>query len=260
MVVGSNASFNINDSCSLYFNSKLLGSPRRSFVIWVDCMGTQCFISRSIDISANVVMKFQTAVAWACSSFDDVCVYPVMDGAYITSESFSSLKKAIGLMMGALFRSFIKTEEQEHRYLVRGAIAYGDVFHGADISKDAFDRKVCDDIGKRSIMLGLPMIQAYQCERCAPPFGISIHESCKLSDCAHSFPVEWYDWTEALGNDDFKLFRRVVDDYFEFYRNQTFYSGYSEEKINDHKQRFEQYMKMCESRRNNACRSADWIM
>lgn len=29
-----------------YFNAQYLGEPTREFVMWLDCMGTQCFMNR----------------------------------------------------------------------------------------------------------------------------------------------------------------------------------------------------------------------
>lgn len=38
-----------------YFNAHYLGDPQMKFVLWLDCMGTQCFMNRSIKTAANFI-------------------------------------------------------------------------------------------------------------------------------------------------------------------------------------------------------------
>ncbi len=42
------------------FKSKLIPTPKNEYVAWVDVMGIQSSMSRSIDISANFIFKFSS--------------------------------------------------------------------------------------------------------------------------------------------------------------------------------------------------------
>lgn len=233
-----------------YFDARALGNPKREFVFWVDCMGTQCFMQRSIDTAANFIFIFQSIVASKCASYTDVHVYPVMDGAYITSPKSSDILVLAGNIMKELAILFTEEKNVHFRFLVRGAISYGYIYHGDDISEDAFmptnGNQKAIKIKRESILLGTPVIQAYRQESIAPPFGIALHNSCKLDlDRNKHFNNEWLLWAGA-SRELIDELKKCVNEYFEYYKWQTSYSGYSEDKIKEHMIDFAQYVHLFE--------------
>ncbi len=65
------------------FKSKLIPTPKNEYVAWVDVMGIQSSMSRSIDISANFIFKLHIAALNAKTA--KLNIYPVMDGFYALS-------------------------------------------------------------------------------------------------------------------------------------------------------------------------------
>ena len=101
-------------------------------------------------------------------------------------------------------------------------------------------------IKRESILLGTPVIQAYRQESIAPPFGIALHNSCKLDlDRNKHFNNEWLLWAGA-SRELIDELKKCVNEYFEYYKWQTSYSGYSEDKIKEHMIDFAQYVHLFE--------------
>lgn len=234
-----------------YFNAQHLGKPTREFVLWLDCMGTQCFMNRSIETAANFIFKFQGIVAKYSAAFPDMHLYPVMDGVYITSPKANNIMKLAQSIMRGWATDFANEKEVYHRCLIRGALAYGDVYQGATIEDLAFyDSPETSKykVNKAAVLLGSPVIQANQEERTAPPLGIAIHSSCKLSSPAKAcFDNEWFVWSKGYPIEKLKKLNDSVTEYFEHYKKQTKYSGYKEERIKDHEETFKQYMYLLET-------------
>lgn len=233
-----------------YFNAEKLGEPRREYVLWLDCMGTQCFMQRSIRTAANFIFKFQNTVATHCASVSGMKVYPVMDGVYITSQHSKDILSVATKIMMDLATLFANETNKAYRFLVRGAISYGDVYHGKNVPKDAFvpNGQPTDDVNikKESVLLGTPVIQAYQRESGAPPFGIALHSSCKLDPKKNpKLNCEWFAWCTGDCSTIIPELETAVGEYFSHYREQTTFSGYTEEKIKAHELAFKQYVHLC---------------
>lgn len=212
------------------FDSSKMGKPSREFVLWLDCMGTQCFMNRNMQTAANFIFKFHSIVASATKG-KKYKLYPVMDGVYITTSECEDMLKVIGTIMKALAKEIISEKNVHFRYLAKGALAYGDIYHGTDIDASAFDQNVRDIIRKGSFLIGPPVIQANQQEKKAPPFGIAIHNSCKLSQSGLKFNSEWFDWMLKNGDDIIDPLEKAVKEYFKLFEDQTAFSGYGKEKI-----------------------------
>lgn len=231
-----------------YFNAKYLGVPTREYVLWLDCMGTQCFMNRSIETAANFIFKFQGIVAKHSSTFSNIHLYPVMDGVYITSPKADDIMKLARKIMQGWATDFANEKEVYHRCLIRGALAYGDVYQGAAIEDRAFyyrPEKTAYNVNKNAVLLGAPVIQANQTERNAPPLGIAFHSSCKLSSPAKAcFDKEWFVWSKGYSCEKLKKLENSVSEYFAHYKKQTKYSGYKEDRIKEHEDAFCQYMQL----------------
>ena len=73
----------------VFFNSKKLPNPKREYVAFVDIMGTRAHMENNVTTTANYIFKLHAAIlaAWRNEKYQNVFVYPVMDGAYITATS-----------------------------------------------------------------------------------------------------------------------------------------------------------------------------
>lgn len=120
----------------VYFNvRKLKGKAHKEYVAFVDIMGTRTHMKKSVYESANFIFKLHAAIisAWREKNYHGVFVYPVMDGAYITARNKDDMINIMLRIYRELAKLFVKEQTQEHQYMIRGAIAYGEVIHGHDI-------------------------------------------------------------------------------------------------------------------------------
>ena len=81
----------------IYFNGQYLPRAKKEYIAFIDIMGTRTHMSKSVMESANFIFKFHAAIisAWREQAYPGVFVYPVMDGAYITSKNKSNLIKIL---------------------------------------------------------------------------------------------------------------------------------------------------------------------
>ncbi|WP_337995862.1 hypothetical protein [Oleispirillum naphthae] len=230
----------------LYFNSKELPKPQNKYVSWIDIMGIQEKMSRSLAESANFISKFHMAVSKNIN--DDILIYPIMDAVYATSTKRTSMTDFINALFSDMFSEFSNEPKEIYKFIIRCSLAFGPVIHGKDIPDSAF-QKTAGTIDKNnwiemkyreSILLGIPMIQAHQSERHAPPFGVFIHESARsfAQGSTNPIPLSWHKWfDDADGCNKHK----EVEKYFSWCRQNSFRIGYAEEKIDLHDKMAKQY-------------------
>lgn len=149
------------------------------YVVWIDIMGTKNTMSESFQKAANFILKFHSCVVQAVDGAENISYYPLMDGVFITSPNFNSLKSVISIIFSNLADLFLSEDRHDHRFIIKGSLAYGAIAHGLKI-----DERVCPELVKYpsykcNLMFGMPMIQAYTVEHFAPPFGLYIHESAR---------------------------------------------------------------------------------
>ena len=75
---------------SAYFNSQLLPEPSQEYVCFLDIMGIQSRMKKGcLAKCGNFIFKLHATIleAWRTSGYKSVSVYPIMDGAYITSKN-----------------------------------------------------------------------------------------------------------------------------------------------------------------------------
>ncbi len=170
---------------NLYFNSKVMGTPEGEYVLWCDGMGSGRALASSLDRAANFIFKLHQAFGLATEGpgMDDVEVYPIMDGLYVTTSDRRKMEKIIKTAFLELAYEFIKSKN-EHRFMIRGGLAYGATLHGSKINEEAFEvngqnkleiKKFKESHGK--ILLSPALKLAYDAERLAPPFGIYVDNS-----------------------------------------------------------------------------------
>jgi hypothetical protein len=199
-----------------YFNADKLPNASYEYVCWLDAMGTKSTMATSIKVSANFMFKLHSTVL-SCHG-EGISLYPIMDGVYITSPSRSDLENTLRKIFLNLTDNFSKEDDQFHKFMVRAAVAYGPVVHGRGITDEVTTDFTQNTEYRNSLMIGIPMIQAYECEHKAAPFGIFIHESARAFAPAGQLPFtqKWWHWFWKLS--DFKpdSFRKDLKKYFDW--------------------------------------------
>ncbi len=185
----------------VFFDSRHLPQPQPEYVAWIDVMGIGPVMGRSLDIAANFIFKLHVAALQAPAA--QVTRYPVMDGLYVASAIQQSLLSFLRSVLEECGDLFLNTIEPFHRFIVRGALAYGPVIHGASVPDAAVQAPstaqnvfAANPSYKVAIMLGLPLVQAHESERLAPPFGIYVHESARSFAPPGAAPLHhvWWTW------------------------------------------------------------------
>jgi hypothetical protein len=158
-----------------YFNSGGLKKPEHAYVCWLDVMGARSYMKWSDRVAATVVFKLHNAVIRGfthASSPDEVRLYPVMDGTFLTSSEWTPLLKVLVDTMRLLSGTFLATAEDEFKFTVRGAISRSLVYHGRDVTAEA-DKYLANYPKVRdSVLIGAGAARAYEAEKKAGPFCI----------------------------------------------------------------------------------------
>ena len=177
----------------IYFDGKQLPEAKRRYVAFVDIMGTQTHMTRSTVSTANFIFKLHAAIldAWKNGKYQNVFVYPVMDGAYITAARKEDIEKIIVRIFSGIAELQIREKNPIHRFVVRGSIAFGEVIHGHHVPYSASKVFETDLNYKNNILLGPAMVLAYLGEEKAAPFGIYIDSSAVDSGNGRGFSVNW---------------------------------------------------------------------
>lgn len=227
----------------VFFNSKKLPNPKREYVAFVDIMGTRAHMENNVTTTANYIFKLHAAIlaAWRNEKYQNVFVYPVMDGAYITATSRDDIEKIVVRIYLELARILTNEANPNHRFIIRGAIAYGKTIHGHRVPFEASRVFETDLSYKNNILLGSAMIKAYEGESRAAPFGVFIDQSAvkhEESDRKYgSFSTSWKWFESKLLKIDPALVERLkvtVDDYFEKVKDEHHPCHYQNEKIELH--------------------------
>jgi len=236
------------DVRGIYFNSDHLGEPALDYVCWLDVMGTQNQMLRSLPISANFIFKLQCAVLEAYEEGDHppgLRLYPVMDGCYITSDRREPLRQLLNQALVRLAMTFLEEPKPYHQFLVRGAIAFGPVYHGCDVDSEAAHVLGRHQRIPDSMLLGLPMAQAYGAERLAPPFGVCVHESARAIAPPGDRPFRfiWLDWYKhsdpAVDPGDLLA---SLHGYFNWQEQHCNMTGYALDRIAHHRQLADEFL------------------
>jgi hypothetical protein len=233
----------------LYFNSNDLREPTCEYVAWADIMGMGPAMGRSLHISANFVFKLHIAALQ--SSTESVRIYPVMDGFYAVSPEQKPILEFLTAVFDRCAEEFLTTSAQRplHRFIVRAALAHGFVIRGEEVpDKASNNEKGGDNIlatnpgYRNSLLLGLPVVQAHEYEREAPPFGIYVHESARSHAPATSVPLHfvWWHWGNK-SNPNWSKLLAALKKHYAWCRKVARSIEYKEDRINDHQKMAEEY-------------------
>lgn len=223
-------------------------SPSEEYVCWLDIMGTQTSMSESFEKSANFILRFHTAVLKAKIS-KKIRVYPVMDGVYVVVKKLENMMRCIDRIMTVLAEVFL-SEENNHRFMVKGAVAKGTLHHGSKISPDVSSVIATKTEYKEHLLFGLPMIQAYRSEKKAPPFGVYIHESART---VNGLQGRYYFWNrDNTISDKENLQAQLKEElclFLDWEKDRSYYFEMEPSKLTEYKERIKEYFTMIEDGR-----------
>ena len=203
-------------------------------------MGIQVSMSRSLAKSANFMFKLHTAALQAPNQ--NVTMYPVMDGFYASSMRQADMLNFLKSVMRDVAAEFIGEPDMHHRFVVKGALAFGPVIHGNAVPQPASATLHGNLAYRDSLLLGMPMVQANTCERMAPPFGIYVHESARTfapprTNAMHAI---WWKWQNP-NHVNWGRLGTEVERYFQWCRERAGEIGYKEDRIEVHSTMAKQY-------------------
>ena len=210
--------------------------PRKNeYVCWLDLMGTKSLMKRSPTTCTINICQLHVCL----SSFksENVRLYPVMDGAFITTKSKTDLKNFLRNVFSSMSNDFIEGKNHLYQSIIRASIAFGPLIHGIDIESDKISKEY-----KNSLLFGLPMTQAYSSENKAPPFGIYIDKSARTfaTPDEKPFTTRWYIWFDPK-YDSGRLIK-AINKFYDWAEKMSFCLPLNEDTILLHKKKSEQYL------------------
>lgn len=220
-----------------YFNATRMPNAQNEYVLWIDIMGTKSNMSNGVMTSSIYISKLHVAILQSKTA--GLNIYPVMDGAYVTSSSEEEINAFIINVFEQLMALFVETEDNRYKFIVKGALAYGPVIHGRDIGEG------CNTIFRdnraymNSILYGQPMIQAAKSEVLAAPFGIYCDETVR--QVSETFCHRWHKWYLLDHDLDVEPLREALKNYFSYAEKHSYENDYPKDRIKEHKEKCYQY-------------------
>jgi hypothetical protein len=227
----------------LQFNAAALPQPTNEYVVWLDVMGIQSSMARSLKQTANFIFKLHSAALQAPTPGTQI--YPVMDGLYVSSHSQACIQDFLRSVLAPIAAEFISEQTPNHRFIVRGAMAYGPVIHGTAVpqaASPAFQTQV-GGAYKDAILLGLPMVQANQSEHLAPPFGVFVHESARAFAPPDNEPFHhvWWKWVNQANGATWDALLNKLLEHYAWCKQRPDLLLYNAERIAIHENLAKQY-------------------
>lgn len=224
---------------------ELMPDIKKEYICWIDIMGTSNVMRESFERATNFILRFHCFVNEAIAALtnprdnQEVKLYPLMDGVYIVTPDLDLLRKIIFLVYDSLTSYFVNTQENKHRFMVRGSIAYGDLAHGG-----AINDKVCTMLNpntdyKGKLLFGLPMIQAYNSESQASPMGLYIHESARSIGGLQGRFFYW--WKVNQPSTDIRRLTKEAGKYFDWCLANIFRLKMDPDKIKRYRAQLTEY-------------------
>jgi len=230
-----------------FFDEREMLPPTNEYVCWIDVMGSQNVMLRSIRIASNFLMKLHIAALTASNTpVSTVELYPIIDGIYVCSPNQSHILNFLKKVYSALAVTFILEEDPFHRFQIRSGLAYGPIVKGEGTLGCAAELRNHPDHARR-ILLGPTLTQAYQIEKQSAPFGVALHESVRTFAPPRGvlmFGTYWKWWKLHLQPDDDGLASELsssLQDHYQWCLNHTVALSYNEWDINRHKHLAEEY-------------------
>lgn len=238
-----------------HFYLEQMPPPNHEFVCWLDLMGMQNAMLRSLPNTANFAMKLLVAVTGPQSHLpQSVSVCPVIDGLFMHSPSRDDLLLAVKRGIARLAMACIGTPGPDQAFLVRAAIAYGPLVNGASIPEPCFRPEAYQGTGPTRpvqadrVIFGFGVSRAYTASHVAPPFGVVIDssatESALLGSGIACDGLLWHWWKHRTHDVDEWLARwlkRRVSEYLDWCGERPAQTGYEPQRLAAHRALFDEY-------------------
>ncbi len=223
-----------------YEQTNLPKQPNSIYVCWLDIMGAKAILSRTLVVGATFIARLHKISLNAQSTCGNkVRLYPMIDGLYITCERKEDLESFLKMVFNNLKQIFIETPDIQYKFIVKASIAFGPVIQGFEIR----DEEIVKGQYKESLLFGIAMVQAFEGEHEAPPFGVFIDESARAfaPTTTSPYPVKWWTWfTQAQNNETDKLLEQLKA-YFDWCKKRSYAIDYPIGRIEHHLEQATQY-------------------
>lgn len=163
---------------SPFFDQSRMAVTANQYVAWLDVMGTASTLQRSLPQAANFVCKLHSSCLNHLPAHG-VAYYPMNDGAYLVGALDPILQTLRDVMIETA-GVFLAEQDGLKRYMIRGAIAFGDVVHGSS-AINGLHAQQAQPVMVERVLLGLPTASAYKGESNAAPFGIFLDQTARNS-------------------------------------------------------------------------------
>ncbi|TNJ38397.1 hypothetical protein FGF66_09045 [Chlorobaculum thiosulfatiphilum] len=226
-----------------YFEAKnKLPEPVAEYVAWLDVMGIQSSMMRSLHTAANFIFKLHVAALE--QKKPKMRLYPIMDGVYVTTPDKEEMRSFLSEVFHRLATCFNEENENKHRFLAKASVAFGLVIHGHNVNSFASGVLKENEEYKNSILLGMPVVLANQGEKFAPPFGIILHYSAldMATRDEKKWSHTWWPWFE-FGNDAIaQKLKKEIESYFRWCEERAGVINYDPARIKHHRAQLIQYL------------------
>ncbi|CCY17245.1 putative uncharacterized protein [Eubacterium sp. CAG:786] len=224
-----------------FFDAKKLPKPKDEYVCFMDIMGIQSKMAHSISQSANYVFKLHSIIleAWRKSTYNHISIYPIMDGAYITSSNKEEMQNLLTYIFRALVKSLLEESDFKFWFWIRASLAYGKTIHGRNIPYDA-SYEFSTRVGyKEQLLFGESMILAYMGEKNAAPMGVFVDDSAcrRVSSNWHWFNNQ----SIKVEQSDLIQFVHKMNECYEYMGNLWKENEYPLDKRQAHLEKFNEY-------------------
>ena len=233
----------------IYFNPDKLPPPKQGYVAWLDVMGSRAAMSQSLARSAHHIGRLHVAILM--KRHRGLETTPFMDGAYIRTESQSGMLDFLWAVFEELAYDFLTAREHRHRFLPRCGLAFGSIVDGVSIptTVSIILGAYSNSVYREGIYFGYPMVQAYNAENAASPFGVGIDGSARSFAPQGERPLSglWWRWHLYRRPDYFEDFKSVLRDYLKWCESHAFSLDYSLDRIQAHRRMLFEYFEIDES-------------
>lgn len=203
------------------------------YVAWVDVMGTASTLQRSLSQAANFVCKLHSSCLNHLPA-SGVNYYPMNDGAYLVGD-IEPILQTLREVMIETAGVFLEEENGMKCYMIRGAIAFGDVVHGSSAVLGLHDEQNHPEFVER-VLLGLPTALAYRGEANAAPFGIFIDQSARNSDdTQYPFFRWWLPKSMSFGTKRRKSLGVKIDKHLDWCLAHPIQTAYPKDRAEQHR-------------------------
>jgi len=238
-----------------FFNHDLAPTPEPEFVCWLDLMGMQNAMLRSLPKTANFAMKLLVAAAPPQTPHPQTLgVCPVIDGLFIHSPDRDELLGVVKRAIARLAMACISGGQPEHTFLIRGAMAFGPLVKGTLVNDECFRPDTYHGSAPQRppladrVIFGFAVSAAYRASHKAPPFGVLLDDSATKSGIgaegiAGDGPL-WHWWEHSETECDLPLARELkscVNAYFDWCSKRPLETGYEPHRLREHRELFEEY-------------------